>query len=80
MAGEGEASGADAPTKLAEATEAVRKTSEAVQTTSGSIQKAVEAGRRPSVRLDRLASLTREAPLQSLAIAFLLGFIVAQRR
>jgi hypothetical protein len=25
-------------------------------------------------------SVTREAPLQSLAIAFLLGFIVAQRR
>jgi ElaB/YqjD/DUF883 family membrane-anchored ribosome-binding protein len=80
MAGEGEASGADAPSKLAEATEAVRKTSEAVQTTSRSIHKAVEAGRRPGVRFDRLATLTREAPLQSFAIAFILGFIVGRRR
>jgi hypothetical protein len=46
MTGEGEASGADAPTVLAEATEAVKKATEAVQTTSRSIAEAVEAGRR----------------------------------
>jgi hypothetical protein len=68
MAGEGEVSGADAPIRLIEATEAVRKTTEAVQTTSRSIARAVR-GRRPGGSLlDRLASLTCEAPLQSLAI------------
>jgi hypothetical protein len=76
MTGEGEASGADAPTVLAEATEAVKKATEAVQTTSRSIP-------RPSRRvvgLDRLASLTREMSLHALATAFLLGLIVARRR
>jgi hypothetical protein len=76
MIGKREASGADAPTVLAEATESVQKATEAVQTTSRSIAESVEADRRPDARLD----LTREAPLQSLAIAFLLGFIVARRR
>src|SRR5258708_6411062 len=62
MAGEGEVSGADAPIRLTEATEAV-------QTTSRSIARAVRAGRRPGGSLlDRLASLTCEAPLQFLAI------------
>src|ERR1700724_4482060 len=46
MTGKCEASGADAPTVLAEATEAIQKATEAVQTTSRSIAKAVEAGRR----------------------------------
>ena len=69
MAGEGEVSGADAPIRLAEATEAVRKATEAVQTTSRSIARAVGVGRRPVASLlDRLASLKREAHLQSLAI------------
>ena len=80
MTGEGEASGADAPTVLAEATEAVKKATEAVQTTSRSIAEAVEAGRRPGAPLDRLASLTREMPPHALATAFLLGLIVARRR
>jgi hypothetical protein len=80
MTGEDEASGADARTMLDGATEAVQKATEAVQTTSRSVAEAVETGRRPGGPLDRLASLTREAPLQSLAIAFLLGFIVARRR
>jgi hypothetical protein len=69
MVAEGEVSCADAPIGLTEATEAVRKATEAVQTTSRSIAKAVRAGRRPGgSHLDRLASLTCEAPLQSLAI------------
>jgi len=29
--------------------------------------------------LDRIAAATREAPIQSLAIAFLLGFMLARR-
>jgi hypothetical protein len=42
--GAGEPSGADAPTMLAQATEAVLKATEAVRTTSRSIAEAVEAG------------------------------------
>jgi hypothetical protein len=68
MVSEGKVSGADAPIRLAEATEAVRKATEAVQTTSRSIARAVGAGRRPGASLlDRLASLKRETHLQSLA-------------
>jgi hypothetical protein len=48
--------------------------------TSQSIAEAIEAGRQPGGPLDRLANLTRETPIQSLAIAFLLGFIIARRR
>ena len=79
MTGEGETSGANASTKLGEATEAVRTATEAVET-SQRIADAIEAGRQPGGPLDRLANLTRETPIQSLAIAFLLGFIIARRR
>jgi hypothetical protein len=65
---------------LDKATEAVHDAREAVQMTSQSLAGAIDAGRRPGGLLDQLARLTREAPLQSLAIAFLLGFIVALRR
>ena len=65
---------------LAEATEAVQQATEAVQTATRSLAEAVEAGRRPGAFLDRLANLTREAPVQYLAIAFLLGFIIARHR
>ena len=80
MTDEDETSGANAPTKLGEATEAVRTATEVVETTSQRIADAIEAGRQPGGPLDHLANLTREAPLQSLAIAFLLGFIIAWRR
>jgi hypothetical protein len=80
MTGEGETSGANASTKLGEAMEAVRTATEAVETTSQRIADAIEVGRQPGGPLDRLANLTRETPLQSLAIAFLLGFIIARRR
>ena len=81
MTGEVETSGdANASTRLGEATEAVRTATEAVETTSQRIADAIEAGRQPGRPLDRLANLTRETPIQSLAIAFLLGFIIARRR
>ena len=81
MTGEGETAGADnASTKLGEATEAIRTATEAVETTSQRIADAIDAGRQPGGPLDRLANLTRETPIQSLAIAFLLGFIIARRR
>ena len=80
MTGEDETSGASASTKLGDATEAVRAAAEAVETTSQRIANAIEAGHQPGRPLERLANLTRETPLQSLAIAFLLGFIIARRR
>ncbi len=81
MTGEVETSGdANASTRLGEATEAVRTATEVVETTSQRIADAIEAGRQPGGPLDHLANLTRETPLQSLAIAFLLGFIIAWRR
>ena len=65
---------------LSKTTEAVRDAAEAVQATTHSIADAVEAGRRPGAPLDQLARLTRRAPFQSLAIAFLLGVLFARRR
>jgi hypothetical protein len=65
---------------LSKTTDAVREAAQAVQATTQSIADAVEAVRRPGAPLDRLARLTRQAPLQSLAIAFLLGALFARRR
>lgn len=62
------------------ATEAVRDATEAVRTTSESIAGAIEADRQPGGVLDQLTRLTRDAPLRSLMIAFLAGFIIAYRR
>jgi hypothetical protein len=70
----------DASTVFDRASEAVRDATEAVQTTSQSIAGALDAGRRPGGFLDQLARLTRDAPLPSLALAFLLGFMVVRRR
>ena len=70
----------DAPTMLDKATEAVHGATEAVQATTQSIAGAIEAGRRPGGFLDQLVRLTRKAPLESLAIAFLVGFMVTRHR
>jgi hypothetical protein len=40
----------------------------------------IEAGREPGMPLSILSNITREAPLGSLFIAFLLGVAVARRR
>jgi len=52
MIGEGEQSGADAPSKLAEAAEAVNVAKKTVQKTARSVADAIEAGRRPGQPLD----------------------------
>jgi hypothetical protein len=70
----------NAPDMLDKATEAVHDATEAVQATTQSIAGAIEAGRRPGGFLDQLGRLTRTAPLQSLALAFLVGFMVTRRR
>jgi hypothetical protein len=70
----------DATTVLDKATEAVHDATEAVQATTQSIAGQSRRVDRPGGLLDQLARLTREAPVQSLAIAFLLGLIVARGR
>jgi hypothetical protein len=41
---------------------------------------AIAASRRPGGALDTISAVTREAPLTSLFVAFLLGVAVARRR
>jgi hypothetical protein len=74
-----DASDAEAESVLSKTANVVREASDAVQSTTQSISDAIAAGRRPGAPLHRLARLTRQAPLQSLAIAFLAGLIVARR-
>lgn len=72
--------GSDPRKVLDSAAKAVRDTAEVVQTTTESIAVAIETERRRGGVLDQLANLTRGAPLRSLAIAFVTGFIFAYRR
>ena len=66
--------------KLDQAKEAVQAASRTVRETTQSVADAIEAGRRPGTPLDRVAQWTREAPLPALALAFMLGLIIARRR
>jgi hypothetical protein len=53
---------------------------ESVRSASHRVSDATEAGREPDMPLDILTKLVREAPLPSLAVAFMLGVLVARRR
>jgi hypothetical protein len=44
------------------------------------VNEAIEAVREPGMPLDTLSRWTRQAPLQALAAAFLLGVIMSRRR
>jgi hypothetical protein len=70
----------DHRTTLEKATEAVRGVTETVQATSHSIAGAIDESRRPGRLLDQLVRLTRQAPLGSLAVAFLAGVVFGRRR
>jgi hypothetical protein len=70
----------DSRSKLDHAKEAVQAASRTVKETTQSVTDAIEAGRRPGAPLDRLAQWTREAPLPALALAFMLGVLIARRR
>ena len=61
-------------------TDTVNGAAETVQTATESFAAAIEDSRRPGGILDQLSRFTREAPLRSLAIAFVVGAIVARRR
>ena len=62
------------------ATEAVNDVAETVEATTEHIASAIEGSRRPGGVLDQISRFTREAPLRSLAIAFVLGLVCARRR
>jgi hypothetical protein len=65
---------------LDKATEAVLGATETVQATSESIAEAIEESRRPGGLLDQAAKWIRQAPLASIAVAFLVGIMFARRR
>ena len=54
--------------------------SEALQDTIGLASTTIDAARKPGMPLGILSSITREAPLGSLVVAFLLGVAFARRR
>jgi hypothetical protein len=59
---------------------AVSEISDAVNGAINRVSRAIEAGRKPGMPLSILSNITREAPLASLLMAFLLGVAVARRR
>jgi hypothetical protein len=58
---------------------AISEISEAVNGAVNRISGVIEAGRKPGMPLSILSNITREAPLGSLLIAFLVGVAVARR-
>jgi hypothetical protein len=70
----------DSRALLDKTTGAVQDATEAVQKTTESIARVIEDSRRPGGALDQMIRITRESPLRSLAIAFIVGWIVARRR
>ena len=54
--------------------------SEGLRDTLGLVNTTIDAARKPGMPLGILSSITREAPLGSLMVAFLLGVAFARRR
>jgi hypothetical protein len=59
---------------------AAARAAETIRSASRRVNDAIETGRQPDMPLDILVKFVREAPLHSLAIAFLLGVTIARRR
>ena len=66
----------DIPVPTADAEQRIGNAVDAIRSMSQDL--ADEVAPRPAM-LDRLSAATREAPIQSLAIAFLIGVILAHR-
>jgi hypothetical protein len=62
------------------ATEAALEAAEAVLSTRNSVKEAIGASQRPGGLLDQASRFAREAPLRSLAIAFLAGMLASRLR
>jgi hypothetical protein len=56
------------------------KVIDGIQSATQRVTEAVETARRPGMPLDVLAARVRETPLAALAIAFMVGIVVARRR
>jgi hypothetical protein len=59
---------------------AATQAAETLRAASQRVSEAIDTGREPGMPLDTIARLVREAPLHSVAVAFLLGMVVARRR
>ncbi len=59
---------------------AVEQAAQTFRNASRQVEDAIDAARQPDMPLDSLARLVKQAPLQSLAVAFLAGVMVARRR
>ncbi|MBW7971116.1 hypothetical protein [Bradyrhizobium sp. BR 10289] len=57
----------------------VKDVSEGVRETARSVRQSLEEGRTPGQALAFLRDVAREAPLPALAVAFMLGVLVARR-
>jgi hypothetical protein len=53
---------------------------EVFRSASQRVNDVIEAVREPGMPVDKLSRWTRQAPLQALAVAFLVGVIVTRRR
>jgi hypothetical protein len=58
----------------------ITELSDGLQAAVNRLSQAIAAARRPGHPLSTVAAITREAPLASLLVAFLLGIAVARRR
>ena len=65
--------------KLDQAKDAINATAETVKATTKSVSDAVDAAREPGGPLDLLKTWARQAPLQALGVAFLIGFMISRR-
>jgi hypothetical protein len=63
-----------------EPTNPLDQAAQAFRSASQRVNEAIEAIREPGMPLDILARFTRQAPLQALAVAFLVGMLATRRR
>jgi hypothetical protein len=59
---------------------AATQASDTLRAASRRVNETIDTGRELGMPLDTIARLVREAPLHSLAIAFLIGMVIARRR
>jgi hypothetical protein len=64
----------------AEPTNSFDQAAQAFRSASQRVNEALEAIQEPGMPLDTLTRWTRHAPLQALAVAFLVGIIATRRR
>jgi hypothetical protein len=69
----------DAGGAAPEEPQSTNQAAKAFQSASRRVAEAVDAPRQPDMPLDVLTKLVRQVPLQSLAIAFVLGVMVSRR-